>query len=157
MTLKSRFCKHEISPLFLVQMFVLFSSLKHSSCISVVWKWKSLSHVQLFVDPMDPYSPWNSPGQNTGGVTIPFLQGIFPTQGLNPGLLHCRSQHGSLRILEWVAYPSSSRSSQPRNWTRISCTAGQLFTSWATREGVWKVDFNNGLQWCPAPGVHTLT
>ena len=34
-------------------------------------------------------SPWNSPGQNTG-VGRPFLpQGIFPTQGLNPGLPHC--------------------------------------------------------------------
>ena len=36
------------------------------------------------------YSPWNSPGQNTGGGSLSFLQGIFPTQGLNPGLLHCR-------------------------------------------------------------------
>ena len=41
------------------------------------------------------------------------LQGIFPTQGLIPGLLHCGqtlyclSHQGSLRILEWVAYPSS--------------------------------------------------
>ena len=35
------------------------------------------------------YSPWNSPGQNTGVGSFPLLQGIFPTQGLNPGLLHC--------------------------------------------------------------------
>ena len=36
------------------------------------------------------YSPWNSPGQNTevGGLSL--LQGIFPTQGSNPGLLNCR-------------------------------------------------------------------
>ena len=38
------------------------------------------------------------------------------------------------RILEWVAYPFSSRSSQPRNQTGISCTAGAFFTNWATRE-----------------------
>ena len=34
--------------------------------------------------------PWNSPGQNTGVGSLPLLQGIFPTQGSNPGLLHCR-------------------------------------------------------------------
>ena len=34
--------------------------------------------------------PWNSPGKNTGVGSLSFLQGIFPTQGLNPGLLHCR-------------------------------------------------------------------
>ena len=31
------------------------------------------------------YSPWNSPGQNTGVSSLSLLQGIFPTQGLNPG------------------------------------------------------------------------
>ena len=36
------------------------------------------------------YSPWNSPGQNTGVISLSLLQGIFPTQGLNPGLPHCR-------------------------------------------------------------------
>ena len=35
-------------------------------------------------------SPWNSPGQNTGVGSLSLLQGIFPTQGLNPGLLHRR-------------------------------------------------------------------
>ena len=40
----------------------------------------------------------------------------------------------SPRILQWVAYPFSSGSSQPRNWTRVSCIAGGYFTSWATRE-----------------------
>ena len=44
-------------------------------------------------DPLQPhelYSPWNSPGQNTGVCSLSLLQGIFPTQGLNPGLPHCR-------------------------------------------------------------------
>ena len=36
------------------------------------------------------YRPWNSPGQNTGVGSLSLLQGIFPTQGLNPGLPHCR-------------------------------------------------------------------
>jgi len=54
-------------------------------------------------------SPWNSPGQNTGVGSLSLLQGIFPTQGSNPGLPHCRwilyqlSHKGSPRILEWVA------------------------------------------------------
>ena len=43
----------------------------------------------IFYNPMD-CSPWNSPGQNTGGGSLSLLQGIFPTQGSNPGLLHCK-------------------------------------------------------------------
>ena len=76
------------------------------------------------------YSPWNSPGQNTGVGSLSLRQGIFPTQGSNPGLLHCRwilyqlSHKGSPRILEWVAYPFSRVSSQPRNQTEVSCIAG---------------------------------
>src|SRR5574337_1925808 len=82
------------------------------------------------VDPMDLYSPWNSPGQNNAVGSLLLLQGIFPTQGSNSVLLHCRqilyqlSYKGSPRILEWVAYPIFSRSSQPRNGTRVSCIAG---------------------------------
>ena len=43
---------------------------------------------------------------------------------------------GSLqaRILEWVAMPSSRGSSQPRDQTQVSCTAGGFLTIWATRE-----------------------
>ena len=37
------------------------------------------------------------------------------------------------RILEWVAMPFSRASSQPRDWTQISCIAGRFFTVWATR------------------------
>ena len=46
------------------------------------------------------------------------------------------SVHGSLqaRILEWVAMPSSRGSSQPRDQTQISRTAGKFFTVWATKE-----------------------
>ena len=66
------------------------------------WKWKSLSHVRLFASPWT-IQFWNSSGQNTGVGGLSLLQGIFPTQGLNPGLSHCRlSYKGSPRILEWV-------------------------------------------------------
>ena len=59
-------------------------------------------------NPMD--CPWNSPGQNTGVGSLSLLQGMFLTQGSNPGLSHCRqilyqlSHKGSARTLEWVAY-----------------------------------------------------
>ena len=42
------------------------------------------------LEPHGLYSPWNSSGQNTGVGNLSLLQGIFPTQGLNPGLPHCR-------------------------------------------------------------------
>ena len=42
------------------------------------------------MQPHGLYSPWNSPGQNTRVGSLSFLQGIFPTQGLNPGFLHYR-------------------------------------------------------------------
>ena len=42
------------------------------------------------LQPHGLYSPWNSPGQNTGVGNLSLLQGIFPTQGSNPGLMHCR-------------------------------------------------------------------
>ena len=44
--------------------------------------------------------------------------------------------HGILqtRIVEWVAFPFSRGPSQPRDWTQVSCIAGGIFTSWATRE-----------------------
>ena len=77
----------------------------------LLWKWKSLSRVWLL--PLHGlYSPWNSPGQNTGVGGLSLLQGIFPTQGSNPGLPNCRqilyqlSHKGSPRILKWVAHLS---------------------------------------------------
>ena len=77
--------------------------------------------------------------QNTGVGSRSLLQGIFPTQGSNPGPPQCRqilcqlSHRGSLRMLEWLAYPFSSGSSLPRNRTGVSYIAGGFF-SWATRE-----------------------
>ena len=89
-------------------------------------------------DPMDCL--WNSPGQNTGMDSLSLLPRIFPTQGSNPDLPHCKwilyqqSHKGSPRLLEWVAYPFSRGSSPPRNQTRVSCIAGGFFTNWAVRE-----------------------
>ena len=104
---------------------------------------QSLCRVQL-CDPMYCSLPGSSvhrdsPGKNNGVGCHALLQGIFPTQGSNPGLPHCRqilyrlSYQGSPRILEWVAYPFSRGSSWPRNWTGVSCITGGFFTSWANR------------------------
>ena len=61
---------------------------------------ESHSTVSDFCDPMD-YSPWNSPDWNTGVGSLSLLQGIFPTQGSNPGLLHGR----------WILYQLSHKGS----------------------------------------------
>ena len=84
---------------------------------------ESCSVVSDSLQPHGLYNPWNSSGQNTGVGILSFLQGMFPTQGSNPGLPHCRwilyqlSHKGRPRILEWVAYPFTSGSSWPRNRT----------------------------------------
>ena len=41
-------------------------------------------------DSLQRHGPQNSPGQNTGVSSLSLRQGIFPTQGSNPGLPHCR-------------------------------------------------------------------
>ena len=88
------------------------------------------------------FCPWDLPGKNTRVGSHSLLKGIFWTQRSNPGLLHCRwilyhlSHQGSPRILKRVACPFSRGSSQPKDQTRVSCTAGGFFTIWATREAL---------------------
>ena len=66
------------------------------------YKWKSLSRVRpTLLRPHGLYSPWNSPGKNTAVGSCSLLQGIFTTQGSNPGLLHCR------RILYQLSHKGS--------------------------------------------------
>ena len=100
------------------------------------------------VQPYGLYSPWNSPGQNTGVGSFSLLQGIFPTQGSNPGLPHCGrilyqlSNQGSPEVpqSQWRLLGGASR-----GWA----TGGQMSTpGWAglavdlgdhlmARETVW--------------------
>ena len=55
--------------------------------------YESCSGVSGSLRPHGQYSLWNSPGENTGVGSLSVLQGIFPTQGSNPGLpaLHADS------------------------------------------------------------------
>ena len=62
---------------------------------------ESCSLVSNSLQPHGLHSPWNSPGQNTGVGSLSLLQGIFPTQRSNPGILHCR------QILYQLSYQGS--------------------------------------------------
>ena len=62
-----------------------------SSCLKTFLnseKSESRSAVSDSWQPHGVYSPWNSPGQNTGVGSLSFLQGTFPTQRLNSVLSH---------------------------------------------------------------------
>ena len=67
--------------------------------------------------PRGLYSPWNSLSQNTGVGSLSVLQGIFPTQGFNPGLPHCRQilyQLGYQGSPYWIKMDSKSTVGLPR-------------------------------------------
>ena len=71
----------------------------------------SHSAVSDSLQPRGLYSPRNSPGQNTGVGSLSLLQGIFPTQESNQGLLHCRQ---ILYQLSYQGSPNKLRMSQVR-------------------------------------------
>ena len=83
----------------------------------------------------------SSQGHFPGGIqmTVEWSE-VKVTQSREWDFILCDSMdyivHGILqaRILEWVAIPFSRGSSQPRDQTQVSHTAGGFFTSWATRE-----------------------
>ena len=76
-----------------------------SFSVTFLWSmWSESESRSVVSDSLQPcglYSPWNSPGQNTGAGSLFLLQGIFPTQGLNPGLPLCR----------WILYQLSHQGS----------------------------------------------
>ena len=84
----------------IIQWLLTFKLTK-SSQISHIHVCESHSVMSDSLRPHGLYSPWNSPGQNTrvGGLSL--LQGIFPNQGWNPGLPHCR------RILYQLSHKGS--------------------------------------------------
>ena len=77
-------------------------------------------------DPMDcslpgPSVHWDSPGKNTGVGCHALLQGIFPTQGSNPGLPHCR----------WILYHLS-------HWGSWSWSSSNTLATWCEELTHWK-------------------
>ena len=71
-------------------------------------------------DPHGLYSPWSSPGQNTGVGSLSLLQGIFPTQGSNPGLPHCR----------WILYQLSHKGRPKLGVKLLISFSKKLSLSW---------------------------
>ena len=76
-----------------------------------IWKPVKNADSQIFQSPLlhshGLYRPWNSPGQNTRVGSLSLLQGIFPTQESNQGLLHCR------RVLYQLSYQGSPEHAKP--------------------------------------------
>ena len=82
---------------FLLTFYVLFHYLLKTMqrlFITTVYTCENESEVAqscpTLCDPMDCSLPWDFPGNSTGVDCHFLLQGVFPTQGLNPGLPHCR-------------------------------------------------------------------
>ena len=80
--------------------------------------------------------PWNSPAKNTGVGNHSLLQGIFPTQGSNQGILHCRQSE-----------PLGKNTSEEENtWTRKNSVnetfKGEKFSE-RNFQG-WKIQFQQG-------------
>ena len=73
-------CLYEIIP---ECLFLLLKSLVW------VYKCESNSVVSSSLQPRGLYNSWISPGENSGVGSRSLVQGIFPTQGSNPGLQHC--------------------------------------------------------------------
>ena len=72
-------CKSILSCLFFLQNISYLSNGSESHSV-----------VSNSLQPCGLYSPWNSPGQNTGVGSLSLLQEIVPTQGSDPGVPHCR-------------------------------------------------------------------
>ena len=81
------------------------------SAMSDSWRPHGLGLTRLFC-------PWDSSGKNTGVGCHPLLQEIFPTQGLNPGLQHCRQ----------TLYLPSHQGSSLTVWITTNC--GKFWKRW---------------------------
>ena len=106
-------------------------------CVCVcVWESESRLVISDSLWPHGLYSPWDSPGCS-------LLWGIFPTQGWNPGVVHCKGNSlpaeppGKPKNIRVVTYPFSRGSSWPRDRIGVSCIADGFFTSWATWEVIY--------------------
>ena len=124
-------------------------------CWSLAWRILSIAFLQCEVkwsesrsvmsDSLQPqrrmdcrlYTPWNSPGWNTGVDSLSLLQGIFPTQGLNPGFLRCRQ----------ILYQLSHKGSPTSIWNECNCAVVWLFFDRALQIGI-KTDLFQSCSHC---------
>ena len=93
-------------------------------------KVKAAQSRPILCDPHGLYSPWNSPGQNTGVGSLSLLQGIFRTQGSNPGLPHCR------QILYQLSHKGSPGQSQIWSWQESELQESELLSAKSGHSGL---------------------
>ena len=99
------------------------------------------------------HSPWNSPGQNTAVGSLSFLQGIFPTQELNPGLLHknCRQILTSwatkeAKQLTYITHMwNLKHDTNDQNKNRLTDIENKLLVNKDERDGVGTDKLESGL------------
>ena len=89
-------------------------------------KVKLLSRVRLFETRL--LHPWDSPGKNTGVGCHSLLQGIFPTQGSNPGLPHCGQMFYPLSY-QGILHSSEEAPIKLKSQLRDTFSQAQLNTS----------------------------
>ena len=101
---------------------------------------ESLLVVSTSLQPHGLYSPWNSPGQNTGMGSFSLLQGNLPNPGIKPRSPALQADSlpvepqgkpkndgmGSLSLLQWIFLT--------QEWNNGLLNAGGFFTNWAMRE-----------------------
>ena len=94
------------------------------------------SEVKVAQSCLDLHSPWNSPGQNTKVGSCSLLQDIFPTQGSNSGLLHCRQ----------ILYSWATRKARKVFFIKKSPLLPSISTRWvASSTHIWSENFLGSL------------
>ena len=96
----SSYCHYMYLCKTVLSLWLCWFKTQHKHCVI---ESESCSVMSDSLWPHGLYSPWNSPGQNTGVGSLSFLQGIFPTQGSNPGLIHVKETpvEGFCFCLKW--------------------------------------------------------
>ena len=123
---------HGIFQARVLEWGAIVGSTKLIHLFGVKWKLKVAQFNSLWLHGL--YSPWNSPGQNTGVGSPSLLQGIFP--GIKPRSPTLQADSlpteppGKPKNTGVNSYPFSRRSSWPRSQTGVSRIAGKFFTNW---------------------------
>ena len=114
--------------------------MKHYCSNNPVWSWALLLVAPLSLCPFDSHHCIVSAGVCLYVRTIPNILALqkTPNSIFFPFFFFfISSEFCHTRILEWIAYPFSRESSQPRNQTGVLCIAGGFFTNWAIRDSIF--------------------
>ena len=94
--------------------------------------------------PARPLCPLDSPGKNTGVGCHALLQGVFPTLGLNPGLLHGR----------WDSLPTESPVWSPTTFSTLYSFVQVHLPIWCHLPSAWKTSFKHSYSGSVSVGVN---